>query len=853
MRRAELVDQFFTAALEQPDSERERWVRSRCGDDAELAEQVLDLVRRATMSAGEVEGRFGAVRDRLWRDVFDADPEFREDLSGGTVGVWRLEKRLASGGLATVYLASRNDGAFRQQAAFKVLRRGLDTEDLVRRFRAEREILSSLNHPGIARILDGGAMQDGRPFLVLEYVDGRPITEHCELNGLGLRERAALFLDVARAIGHAHRRLVVHRDIKPSNILVGSDGRVSVLDFGIAKLLDPQAWPTDSVVTRAGVSMFTPAYASPEQCSGGAVTTSSDVYQLGLVLYELLSGQRPEPKDPVTSEGVLPAPSRVALDPSLGRRLQGDLDAIVLKAAHADPERRYGGTGELVADLERYLDGRPVLARPDSWAYRLGKLNRRKPWLLPLLALLVVALVGYVATLSVYSARLAKEQRLSAATETFLLDLFKSSDPLAPSDEQRGREITVVEALDAGARRARTELAEQPELQATLLAAISDVYASLDQFSTAAALREEVLVTERAVHGERSIQVLTSLRKLGNWYGALGDRGRAGKLLRQQLALAGERPGSEADQLGLAQIALGMEMKQAGEFVEGQALLQAGIANLRPAGERHAREMIAALVAFTEQFGMESADDAFAVIAEAEQIARQAFGEDSLTAATVRARLAATLTQFGDYAGSERNFLAAVPVIESQLGPTHSITISTINNLGYLYNRSGQHAKAEALYRGLLERQLAGGGGKDRAVGDTYQNLASAVTKQGRYDESLPLHREAFEIFRAVLDDGHFVIAFPLLSMSYVELQRGHATEAEAHARDARARLQAALPGSFLEGVAMCLTGLALERQGRSAEGEPLVLASHAMLAEGSVPAPYPELCRVPGAGPVSP
>ena len=843
--RARRVDRVFTEALAAPSDEREALVRERCKDEPELVDRVLTLLKLAEAPEGAIERRFGDGRDRLWQNVISNDPEYREDLSGQQVGNWRLEQRIASGGLATVYRAERSGGVFSQQAAFKVLRRGLDTEDLIGRFRAEREILSTLNHPGIAKILDGGAMKDGRPYLVLEFVDGSPITEYCDTRKLGTRERVQLFIEVVRAIGHAHRRLIVHRDVKPSNILVNRRGRVSVLDFGIAKLLDDTARLEVSPVTRVGVSMYTPAYASPEQRSGDTVTTLSDVYQLGLVLVELLSRERPGQEAGRTADMPL-QPSRAAKDASTRRALEGDLDAIVQKATHPDMERRYASTGEFADDLLRYLEGRPVEARPDRWTYRLGKLNRRKPWLLPLIGLLLAAVIAYVATLSVYSVRLAREQQLSAATEAFLLDLFKSSDPLTPADEGRGKEITVIEALDIGQKRVREQLTDQPEVRATLLASISEVYASLDDHRTAIALREEVLETESGLYGIRSPRYLESLRLIGSWHGAAGNREEAGDILLRQLELARDILDADSAQLGLSEIAMGMELRQAGQLEAGQALLLSGIDKTRPQKMKYPREMVGALLVSTEMMGAESPEDAYPAIEEAQAIADTAFGEKSLQSAIVRARLAATMTQFGNYEGSERNFLLAIPVIEQRLGPDHSITISTINNLGYLYNRPGSHFKAEMLYRQQLEQLLAIHGRVHRSVADCYQNLAVSITKQERFDESLPLHREAYEIYRELYDDEHFMIAFPLLSMAFGELQRGRPEAAEIYAEEARERFRSTLPGTFFEGVAQCLCGLALEGQGRVEEGRALVTGSHALLEKGNVPVPYPELCRMP-------
>jgi len=847
MSKAQLVDRLFTKALNVPANEWEKFVKERSDGDEKLAARVLSLLKLSERPEGVIEERFGAMRNRLWQDMLSHNSAHREDLSGSLVGSWSIEKLIARGGLATVYQAQRDDGVYHQQVALKVLRRGLDTDDLVSRFHAEREILSSLEHPGIAKILDGGALDDGRPFLVLEYVDGLPITEHCEQKQLDIRARVQLLIDVTRAIGHAHRRLVVHRDIKPSNILVTDRGKASVLDFGIAKLLDPMALPTGTPVTRTGMSMLTPAYASPEQHAGKTITTASDIYQLGLILYELLSGERPFAGEGNKGTTTLPAPSQAIGESGLRRRVQGDLDAIVHKAAHVDADLRYASTDELIADLNRYLDGLPILARPDSWRYRLGKLNKRKPWLLPLVAIAVIAIGTYVVTLSVYSTRLAKQQQLTVATQEFLIDLFKAPDPFAPADAERGSSITVVDALKIGYQRVRDELQDQPELRASLLSAISEVYATLDANEIATELREEALKIEIESYGEYSPQAVASMRALGSLYSGSGDRDKAGEYLDKQLLIARNIFDANSPELGLSQIAAGFEAMQKGNYEKSQALLLSGVEKLRPEKARYAVKIISALIASTEQQGMESEEQALAAIAEAQEIVSVTFGKTSLQAASVRVRTASMMTRLGDYEGSESNFQAAIPVLETQLGKDHSVTLSAMNNLGYLYAVSGEQAKAEQMYRELLERQLVKNGLLHRFVGDSYQNLAGSITKQGRYDESVPLHRKAYEVYKSIFDDNHYMIAFPLLSITYAELQLGHGPEAELTAREALSRFEATVPGSFLEGVAQCLVGLSLEMQGNINKGNAMVFASHELMKKGSIPDPYPELCRLTG------
>jgi tetratricopeptide (TPR) repeat protein len=445
-----------------------------------------------------------------------------------------------------------------------------------------------------------------------------------------------------------------------------------------------------------------------------------------------------------------------------------------------------------------------------------------------------------------YSQRLAREERLTAASQDFLIDLFRSPDPFAPADSERGSGITVVEALDIGRQRIDDELANQPKLRASLLRTISEVYDSLDQDREAVAMREEALALERELFGEASAQVVASLQALGDMYRNRGEPGKAGRYMQRQLALARQIFPENSPQMGLAEVRAGIHANQSGRLREGRRLLDSGIAKLRPERIAYARELIAALIAFSENQGTELSDDAFRAIAEAEQIAVDAYGKTSLQAANVQIRLASSLTMIGDYQGSERNFQEALPILEERLGKDHGSSLSALNNLGYLYTRSGEYAKAEAIFRELVDRQLRIYGSQSKSVADSYQNLASTLAKLGRFDEALPLHRTAYETFKAVLNDDNYAIAFPLLSIAYAELQQDHPAAAERAATEALQRFRRTVPDTFLEGVARCLVGLSLERQGRAEEGAALVLESHRLLSTGSVPAPYPKLCRMP-------
>ncbi|MGH7472284.1 MAG: serine/threonine protein kinase, partial [Longimicrobiales bacterium] len=508
--RWDRINELFHGALEREPRDRDLFLRAACADDASLYHEVHALLA-AEAAAQRALG--GMVSDAV-TSLLDTSME------GKPVGPYRVVREIGHGGMGAVYLAERVDGQFEQQVALKLIKQGMDTEQFLRRFRAERQILARLQHPHIARLLDGGIDHDGRPYFALEYVAGEPIDRYCDARGLAVDDRLALFVDACRAVMYAHGNLVVHRDLKPAHILVTEDGQVRLLDFGIAKVLreDEEA---SAGLTQVGIRALTPAYASPEQVRGEAVGTSTDVYSLGVILYELLTGARPydvEQRSPAEVERVVchtepERPSTKVLH-SWGasaqaaqtfgrahgvdvtrarRRLTGDLDVICLKALQKDPARRYPSVEALLEDIRRNLAGLPVLARPDAIGYRLAKFaGRHRVGLMGTAATLV--LIASVAAF--YTVRLSNErdraQQEAAKAEqvaTFLRGLFEVSDP----SESRGQTVTARELLDQGAQRIERELASQPVVRAAMMRVIGDVYHSLGLHTSAKPLLERAL------------------------------------------------------------------------------------------------------------------------------------------------------------------------------------------------------------------------------------------------------------------------------------------------------------------------------------------------------------------------
>ena len=822
------IDAIYSELLELAPEHRGERLSTLCEGDAELRSEVQSLLDAAERPLPGMDAQFDGIRNDYWRDVVGHEHDGdEEDLAGQRVDIWQLEERVGRGGLATVYRAQRADGEFSQRAAFKIMRRGLDTEDLIARFRAEREILAGLEHQGIAGILDGGALADGRPYLVLEFVDGISITDYCEDNALSLRDRLGLLREVAEALHHAHQRLVVHRDVKPSNVMVNHDGTVRLLDFGIAKILDPTTSPVAARLTRTGISVLTPAYASPEQVAGLPVTTGSDIYQLGLLMAEVLTGAAPD-----VVRGAAPTPY-------LKDIADRDLVAIVQKATRPEVMGRYGSAADFVADIDRYLSSRPVLARPDSWAYRVGKFARRRPLVLPMAAAFLVLVAAYIVTITSYSREVERERAIAEKTQEFMIGLFQSPDPRAPADPERGRSITVVEALDIGQARILPDLADQPELQASLSRAISSVYAGLDQYAPAIALRELALRLEESLYGVDSPLALESMRVLARLNREAGHMARASALTQRQLAIV-RSMSSPGAQLGLAEHAAGLHAVELGEDDEAAELLERAIDDLLTQQGIEGRVDADQLREIIQQAAAEG--NTAEAVRKAEALVLASLGDGAVQGLIARSQAAASLAQLGEFAAAEARYLEVIPLLQQALGERHPDVLNTRNNLGILYSGWQRHAAAEEIHAELLEVNREVVGPVSRAVGNSYQNLATVIGRQGRIEEAIDLHEQAFNVYSQVFDDSH-ITALPLLSKAYLELARD-AAAAERTANQALERLQRAMPDSHLVGIAQCLLGKSLEQRGETL-GPAWFVDARALMSKGSVPRAYAELCGI--------
>ncbi len=780
------------AVLDLPAEERARYVQDACGNDGELRRLVEELLQAEAaddgfLAAPAVESAAPLIAEMIEPLPEDAPP------APLAVGRYVLVDKLGEGGMGSVHLARRADGQFEHQVAVKLLKQGLHGADGRRRFLQERQILARLQHPGIARLLDGGVMDDGTPFFVMELVQGRPVTTYCEENRLSVESRLRVFLEICEAAQYAHRNLVVHRDLKPSNILVDATGCVKLLDFGIAKLLAEGA-EGEAEATRTTQRAMTPEYAAPEQVRGDPVTTATDVYSLGILLYELLTGERPyrlarrgagELEKAILDQEPMRPSDRAAVQGSrpegghLRRRLRGDLDRIVLKALQKEPERRYPSAEALANDIRRHLEGQPVSARGDAPAYRAWKFLRRHRVAAAAAALVILSLVGGLIAATWQARRAQREARKAEAVKDFLKSLFSASDP----SEAQGRERTARELLDEGARRIETELRDQPEVQSEVTRLIASVFHGLGEYDRAEPLVRADLERRRKLDGPRSVAVAESLTQLAGVKYEQARFDEAGAMFEEALSIEREKRGQRTPQVA--------------ELLWDLAGIKRSLGDLAGAEDLNRR----ALALFVETKG-----------------------DDSPEASMVRNTLAITLVL-----GSRLEEAAALAATvadwdQRHNGPDHPSSLITRYNLAFDLFRLGRFAHARPLLEDVVARQRRVLGPRHDKLALTLRLLARTLDAEGRGEEALPPIVEATAIHRQSLGPSHLQVAGDLAWQGMIAAHTSRLTQAQGDVREVL-RISRAQSGVAPGDLAWlrCYTGIVLAEAGHLDEGEGLV------------------------------
>ena len=724
------------------------------------------------------------------------------------VGPYRLLQPLGHGGMGSVYRAERADGEFQQTVAVKLLQPGAARPELQQRFRTERRILASLRHPNIAALLDGGTSADGRAYVVMECIDGDDLMTHAERRGLSLSARLELFIKVCGAVEHAHHHLVVHRDLKPANILVTPAGEPKLLDFGIAKLLQGEPGGDTDTPTVTGAMLLTPEYASPEQVRGESITTATDVYALGMILHELLTVQRaqtfttrtPRELEEVVCERKTPPPSQViaaagARLPAMGvprarlrRLLAGDLDVITQRACHKDPARRYGSAAALADDLRRHLQGLPVHARPDTFAYLARKFLGRHRWPMAAAAAFVLVLVA-ATVVTAAMARTASRQRdvaerkslVAEQVSNFLVELFKMAEP----DPVRAEQLSARALLDRGSKRIAGELRDAPLVRASLQDAMGRAYTMLGLFQQARPLLDEALATRRAQGAEPSA-VRDSLLHLGALLAATSQLEPAEATLRQSLALAQEAGDLHA--ATEARMQLTALLDDAGRGEEALQLAQQVIATLDAEPQppdHHKSEALMHLGNVQRNLGM--FDPALATLRQALSLQQQLYGQDSPMTSDIQRALGNTEKERGDYPAAKAALQQALDQDTAFLGDTHPDVKADMFAMAMLEDDLGDPEEAERLLQRVLEQDRRTFGEVHPYVALDLGQLAAIRSRRGDTDGAEPLLLQALAMQRKTLPSDHPEIATTLNNLAVLYQQTDRLDDAEKCSREALA------------------------------------------------------------------
>ena len=815
VERMRRVDAVLDACLTREPTQWPGLLDEACSGDPELRREVEGLLARLDTASRFLDSPPGAIAAALVAEQRESTERLGADsYAGRRIGAYRIDRELGRGGMSRVFLADRADGEFEQQVALKLLRPGLDSDLDLARLRAERQILASLNHPNIARLLDGGLTNDGLPYLVMEYIDGLPLDRYCEARQPSLRERLQLFRTIAEATEYAHRNLVVHRDLKPSNILVTADGTVKLLDFGLAKLLERNADTAAPPTTIPGRGWMTPEYAAPEQVRGMSVNTVTDVYQLGVVLYELLSGRLPfahqaslfelqtaiveeDPAPPSAAvlraepsstpnasddrepRAVLPARETADMTRARSRAIRGDLDAIVLKALQKEPDRRYASAAALREDIDRHLAGRPVLARPDTAGYRLRRFVRRHRGGVAVATALIIG-VAFAATREYRLRGVAEaEARTARAVEQYLLTTFGSADPFSPGDTSASRS-SARDLLDRGVARLDTALAAQPEIRARLRTALGRVYVNLGLYDQAAAQLERALSEQRALTGDRHPATAAVLDELGLLRTHQGRLEEADSVLTAALAVRRATLGNRDSSTAATLVHLAEVRRDREKLTDAEALVREALAVRRALHGDDALPTAASEHLLAEVLSTRGEDkDAVGLYRTALATRQRVAGPNSPLVAETMFNLALTERRLGQMAAAESLYRRTLAIQQRALGEDHALVASTLNGLADLLQKAfGRSDEAESLLRQALVINRRRYGEKHPEVSTNLGNLAVIVRERGDYDEAERLLRQALAIDESVLGPEHSFVAYDLNELAVLLRLRGQPASA---------------------------------------------------------------------------
>ena len=766
------ISAVFDQLCEAPESGRSALLEQLCGEDGELRRDVVALLE-ADAAGGALDQHVPRLRIAVAADwVRDSEAP----SAGADIGCWRVGRELGRGGMGVVMLAERNDGQFEQRVAIKLIKRGMDSDAVLKRFLHERQILARLSHPNIARLLDGGLSADGRPFFVMEYVEGTPLVAYCNANSLGLRARLDCILQVCAALQFAHRQLVVHLDIKPSNVIVTAAGEVKLLDFGIAKLLGDSPIDTSMQTRTQTQRPLTAGYASPEQLLGEPVSTATDVYGIGCLLYELLTGQRANGSAATAEEARLAAargeplaPSRAAVIGGVPgippRRLQGDFDTIVLKALRREPERRYATVEALADDLRRCLDEHPIAARRDTLRYRTAKFVARNPIGVALAALAVVGLLS-ATTFALSQASSARAAALRAQAVTrYLVGIFQVADPKGTPG---GLKLSAREVLDVGAKQMQLQLSEQPQLEASFSLVLGTIYGGLGENERAIALLQRALALH-PVDEQDQISHADTLALLARAQYESGDYPAATRSSAQAKMEHQAQGISESAMIAQDLALQGEILRRQGEFSRGEILLKQSLDMSRKVLQAPNAQIAEQLNQLAALYGdMGRIEEATALTEQSLAMFRTLYGDNHLDVAENLVNLGVFRMQTEHIAQALPVFDEAIAIYTRLLPHDHPLHALALANEARAFDRLKRYREADPLYREALAMQRRVLGAQHPDLATTLNNLAVLRLHVDDFSGSAEFSREAMAVWAAqnktehpfaLISKGHLAVA----------------------------------------------------------------------------------------------
>ena len=746
------VRELFDEASNLSAEDRELFLNQKCGNDFELKKEILSLFNS-----------LGNTKDFLEKPLTIVEQNkssFVDPYIGKQIGNYIIDGEAGVGGMGIVYTGKRNDKEFEQKVAIKILKHGITTEYLLKRFQIERQTLANLQHQNIARLLDGGRTNDGLPFLVMEFIDGSPITEYSNQKKLNIEEKLKLFREVCNAVQYAHQNLIIHRDLKPGNILVTKDGVPKLLDFGIAKLIDEDLVDYSDGLTKTGIWHLTPEYASPEQIKGEKITTASDIYSLGILLYQMLTGfqpykitnNSPTAISKIITEEIIVKPSeklkqtisetddsKILLQKNY-KHLKGDLDNIILKAMHKDPVKRYVSVEQFSEDIRRHLFGFPVIAQKDSAGYRLSKfIQRHKKGVIfssVFLLFMIISLIAFI-----WQANIAAKERDNAKLEAqkvesvnnFLLEMLSSVDPT-----EVGRDVKVYDILKKASEDVGKGLASHPEIEALIRKTIGKTLINLAEYDEAKSHLIKSLELNNKVYGSESYQSAESLHELALYYHWISDLPVADSLYKESIRIFRMNPDSPPR-------AIASTLNDFATLLQDQSHYKESLKYLYEAYD-----------IFTKNYGISSRD-----------------------VASTSNNIAMSLEAIGDLDGALKYYNKLLDFYLKNYGPVRPEVSTIYNNLAYIYISKNDFATAEDYFKKSLDLKIKTLGEKHSLVGLAYMNLGAVRYTSKKIEKAEENLLTAERIFNTTLGDNHIWSALADFWYSKILIEKSEFNRAE--------------------------------------------------------------------------